>query len=118
MIVHEIVRLLTGAAQKKVCLGERSVEGKDIVILVRSHFEAESFRKALAIVGIKTAMQSRNKVFSTDEAADMARVLAAFADPHNEGKVRAVLASRLCGASVSGFARFFIRHRLQKAIIG
>ena len=103
VIVHEIVRLLTGAAQKKVCLGERSVEGKDIVILVRSHFEAESFRKALAIVGIKTAMQSRNKVFSTDEAADMARVLAAFADPHNEGKVRAVLASRLCGASVSHF---------------
>ena len=62
MIVHEIVRLLTGAAQKTVCLGERSIEGKDIVILVRSHFEAESFRKALAIVGIKTAMQSRNKV--------------------------------------------------------
>lgn len=106
VVVNEIVRLLTGAAQGEVCLGERKLEGKDIVILVRSHFEAESFRKALASVGIKAAMQSRNKVFSTDEAADMARILAAFSDPHNEGKVRAVLASRLCGATVTDFIKW------------
>jgi exodeoxyribonuclease V beta subunit len=106
VVVNEIVRLLTGAAQGDVCLGERKLEGKDIVILVRSHFEAESFRKTLASVGIKAAMQSRNKVFSTDEAAEMARVLAAFSDPHNEGKVRAVLASRLCGATVSDFIKW------------
>jgi len=99
-VVNEIVSLLTGAAHGQVLLGERAIEGRDMVILVRSHFEAEACRDALAKVGIKAAMQSRHKVFSTDEADDMGRILAAFADPHNEGKVRAALASRLCGATV------------------
>ncbi|MDO8418380.1 MAG: exodeoxyribonuclease V subunit beta [Agitococcus sp.] len=99
-VVNEIVYLLTGAAQEQVLLGEKAIEGKDIVILVRSHFEAEACRSALAKVGIKAAMQSRNKVFDTHEADDMGRILAAFADPHNEGKVRAALTSRLCGATV------------------
>ncbi len=98
--VNEIVSLLTGAAEGQVLLGERAIEGRDIVILVRAHFEAEACRAALAKVGIKAAMQSRDKVFSSHEADDMARILAAFADPHNEGKVRAALASRLCGATV------------------
>ena len=45
VIVHEIVRLLTGAAQKKVCLGERSVEGKDIVILVARILRRKALEK-------------------------------------------------------------------------
>ncbi len=102
-IVNEIVRLLSGAAHGEVRLGDRPLEGKDIVILVRSHSEADACRAALAKVGIKAAMQSRHKVFSSDEADDMARVLAAFAEPHNEGNIRAVLASRLCGATVKDF---------------
>ena len=99
--VAEIVQLLTGASRQEVLLGEQPLQAKDIVILVRAHFEAEACRFALAKVGIKAAMQSRSKVFATEEADDMARVLAAFAEPHNEGKVRAVLASRLCGATLS-----------------
>ncbi|MFO1391762.1 MAG: exodeoxyribonuclease V subunit beta [Agitococcus sp.] len=100
-MVAEIQRLLVGAAQNKVLLGTKSLQAKDIVILVRSHTEAEACRFALAKIGIKAAMQSRQKVFQSAEADDMARVLAAFADPHNEAKVRAVLVSRLCGKTIS-----------------
>lgn len=99
--VAEIVYLLTGAAQNKVLLGNNPLQAKDIVILVRAHFEADACHFALAKVGIKAAMQSRSKVFDSQEAEDMGRVLAAFAEPHNEGKIRAVLASRLCGATLS-----------------
>jgi exodeoxyribonuclease V beta subunit len=102
-IVNEVVYLLTGAAHGDVRLGDRALEGRDIVILVRSHSEADACRAALAKAGIKAAMQSHNKVFSSDEADDMARMLAAFAEPHNEGNIRAVLASRLCGATVKDF---------------
>ena len=100
-MVAEIQRLLLGAAQEKVLLAQKPLQAKDIVILVRSHKEAEACRFALAKIAIKAAMQSRQKVFQSTEADDMARVLAAFAEPHNEGKVRAVLASRLCGKNIS-----------------
>lgn len=99
--VAEIIRLLTGAADGQVLLGERAVEAKDMVILVRSHFEGSLCQAELAKSGIKAALQSNKTVFESEEAEDMSRVLAAFAEPHNEGKVRAVLASRLCGATLA-----------------
>ncbi|PTQ90963.1 exodeoxyribonuclease V subunit beta [Agitococcus lubricus] len=99
--VNEVVHLLTGANQKQVFLGERVLQAKDIVFLVRSHNEGEQCRAVLAQAGIKAAVQSKDKVFQTPEADDMARVLAAFAEPHNEAKVRAVLISRLCSATLT-----------------
>ncbi|HNP01783.1 MAG TPA: 3'-5' exonuclease, partial [Agitococcus sp.] len=99
--VAEIIYLLTGAANGQVLLGERAVEAKDMVILVRSHFEGSLCQAELAKSGIKAALQSNKTVFESEEAEDMSRVLAAFAEPHNEGKVRAVLASRLCGATLA-----------------
>jgi exodeoxyribonuclease V beta subunit len=100
-LVAEIQHLLLGARQQQVFLAQKPLQAKDIVILVKTHDEAENCRYALSKIGIKAAMQSRNKVFSSPEADEMARVLAAFAEPHNEGKVRAVLVSRLCGKTIN-----------------
>lgn len=101
--VNEIVRLLHGAQEGQVLLGGKPVQGKDIAILVRAHYQADQLRRELGKAGVKAAMQSNEKVFASAEAEDMAHLLAAMAEPHHEGKVRAALASRLCGATVQDF---------------
>lgn len=104
--VNEIVRLLHGAQEDKLLLDGKPVQGRDIAILVRAHYQADQLRRELARAGVKAAMQSNEKVFASVEAEDMAHLLAAMAEPHHEGKVRAALATRLCGATVADFLRW------------
>lgn len=67
---------------------------KDIAILVRSRSEADLIRRALAALDLASVFLSdRESVFASQEAVDMLLCLRACAEPMNERKVRAALAS-------------------------
>jgi len=49
--VNEIVRLLHGAQEDKLLLDGQPVQGRDIAILVRAHYQADQLRRELARAG-------------------------------------------------------------------
>jgi exodeoxyribonuclease V beta subunit len=72
----------------------QNLRPRDIAILVRSHMEADEIRKALHAVGLPSVFLSdRESVFQSAEAADMQYWLLACAEPGNERKLRAALAT-------------------------
>jgi len=96
--ISELLRL---ADQGRVLIGDRPLRAGDIAVLVRTHFEGDRVQRALRAAGVRSASLSREGVFATQEAADLALVLAAVAEPAREGLVRAALASPLIGTSAA-----------------
>ncbi|TFH73595.1 exodeoxyribonuclease V subunit beta [Gammaproteobacteria bacterium LSUCC0112] len=67
---------------------------KDIAILVRSRSEADEVRQVLNRVGLASVyLSDRESVFDSQEAADVVIWLSACAEPGNEQKLRAALAT-------------------------
>lgn len=80
--------------------GFRSASGlvrlrpQDIAILVRHRGEADEIRNALQVYGLASVyLSDRESVFASAEAADVLRWLHACADPSDERKLRAALAT-------------------------
>jgi len=88
----EIDRLLVGDAN----IGERSVEGSDIAVLVRDRFEAEEVRRALAVYEHPCVyLSNQDSVFNSIEAVELSLILAAVEAPQNERGLKAALATEL-----------------------
>ena len=88
---REVASLLDGDT---VLEGEPLTAGR-IAVLVNDRHEAEGVRRALAAAGVASAWQSRDPVFATAEARDLAQVLEAVLEPRDERAVRAALATAL-----------------------
>ena len=95
----EIARLLNLGARDQARIGERSLTGGDIAVLVRSHRQGRLIRKALLQLGVPSVQHADDSVFASDEASQLYWLLAAVAEPGNEGRLRTVLASDLFGLS-------------------
>lgn len=98
----EVVRLLRLAAEGRATLGDRecrprALRAGDIAVLVRKASEAQAVRAALTAVGLPSVFISRDSVFATVEAEELARVLTAVAEPGSERALRAALATTLLG---------------------
>lgn len=89
------IALLLGQSQATV--HGRALTAGDMAVLVRNYLEATAVRDALAQRGIGTAYLTRESVFRTPEAADLALVLQAALEPRNESRVRTALATALVG---------------------
>ena len=90
----EISRLLGG----KVLLGDKPVQARDIVILVRDRTEAEDMRQALEAAGLPSVYLSlRDKLFSSPQAAELYQALLGILEPEDERLARAALASVYLG---------------------
>lgn len=86
----EIDRLLSGDAH----IGEASVEGADIAVLVRDRFEAEEVRRALSVYEHPCVyLSNQDSVFNSLEAIELSLILAAAESPQNERALRAALAT-------------------------
>ncbi len=67
---------------------------QDIAILVRHRGEADEIRNALQVYGLASVyLSDRESVFASAEAADVLRWLRACAEPTDERKLRAALAT-------------------------
>ncbi len=75
----------------------RPLIGRDIAVLVDTHEQARRVKAALAARGIASVTYGQDSVYHSEEAAGMARVLAAVAEPTREALLRAALATEMLG---------------------
>jgi len=90
--VAEIGRLLAPGAAR---IGDRPLAASDVAVLVASHHQATTVKRALAAAGIGAVEVSRASVLESAEFADLFRLVAAISDPSDAGLVRSVLATVL-----------------------
>jgi len=97
----EIVRLLNAGRQ-----GRARIEGRkdppqispwDIAVLVRTNAQARQVQQALRERKVPSVIYGTGNVFETEEAQEAGRLLLAIADPGNEGRVKAALATSILG---------------------
>lgn len=81
------------------------LKGGDIAVLVSNHREAASVAAELAARGVPSVRRGRDSVWHSEEAAELAAVLAAYAEPGREGVLRYALATRLLGRDAAQIAR-------------
>lgn len=97
----EIARLLVlGKEDRAQLRGERetrSLSGGDIAVLTRTHTQAQEVRAALALRGVASVTYGQDNVFHSEEAAELACILAAIAEPAREDLLRAALATKILG---------------------
>ncbi|MGB4072153.1 exodeoxyribonuclease V subunit beta [Pseudomonas sp.] len=85
--------------------GERTpLKGGDIAVLVASHRQASEVAAELAARGVPSVRRGKENVWHSEEASELAAVLAAYAEPGREGALRYALASRLLGRSAADLA--------------
>lgn len=83
---------------------QRAVAPSDIAILVNANREAARLQIALAEHGISAVCQRRDSIFATDEAHDLALLLAAVARPDDVRAVKSAEATRLAGGRLADIA--------------
>ena len=92
-----IVRLLALGGQGRARIGDDPLKAADIAVLVRSHSDGVKMQEALRARGVASVSLSRESVFNAQEAESLERVLLALAEPGQEGRLRAALATELMG---------------------
>lgn len=96
LVACEVVRLL----EEEVRIGGRRLRPGDIAILVRKHQQAARMKKVLLEARVPAVLHTDASVFESEEAIDLRWVLLAVAQPRDERRARAALATELWGASV------------------
>ena len=100
---NEIARLLNSSQQGQAMLRDevtqqtRTLSGGDIAVLVRNHRQANEIQQRLQQRGINSVQQGRDNVFASKEALMLQRILLAIAQPNNEARIIAALATPLWG---------------------
>jgi len=102
---ESIAELLNQAAAGQATIGENALEPRDIALLVRTHREGGRVRQALRACGVGSVTLSKDSVFATEDAEELAILLRALLEPHDEGRVRAALATALLGHNATELAR-------------
>ena len=92
-------------AQVSTRMAVSPCKGGDIAVLVANHRQAGMIADELAARGVPSVRRGRDSVWRSEEAAELAAVLAAYAEPGREGLLRHALATRLLGRSAADLAR-------------
>ncbi|QBF84758.1 exodeoxyribonuclease V subunit beta [Shewanella maritima] len=103
---NEIAKLLNDAANNQCLIKQKPLQAKDIAVLVRDRNEAAVIKESLSSRGIGAVFLSRDSVFNTQEASDIALILQALANPKDERRIRAALACELIGYSAEQIHQF------------
>ena len=83
----------------------RPLKGGDIAVLVASHKQAGEIAAELSARGVPSVRRGKESVWHSEEAGELAAVLAAYAEPGREGVLRHALATRLLGRDAEALAR-------------
>ncbi|MFA7617750.1 MAG: exodeoxyribonuclease V subunit beta [Thiohalomonadaceae bacterium] len=93
----EIARLLALGAKGRARIGDEALAPHHMAVLVRTHREADQVQAALREAGIPAVSQVRESVFASEQADELLRVMLAVAEPTDERRLRAALATTLAG---------------------
>jgi exodeoxyribonuclease V beta subunit len=104
----EIEKLLSGVARMSGAGLDKAISGGDIAVLVPDRFRAKTMQDALSARGIASVLRVRDSVWESQEARDLYSVLAAIAEPANQGLLRAALISTLLGSNAAALLRLEI----------
>ncbi|MGK9066913.1 exodeoxyribonuclease V subunit beta [Stutzerimonas chloritidismutans] len=81
------------------------LKGGDIAVLVANHRQAGMIAEELAARGVPSVRRGRDSVWRSEEATELAAILAAYVEPGREGLLRHALATRMLGRSAADLAR-------------
>ena len=98
-VAADIVRLLESGLRLQDEGGARRVRPSDVAILVRKNKEALELQSALRRLGVPSTLQGDASVLDSPDAADVARLLAALAEPGDPAAIRAALCTVILGQS-------------------
>ncbi|MEX3581394.1 MAG: exodeoxyribonuclease V subunit beta [Burkholderia sp.] len=101
----EIARLMRGAREGAVRLGEVSLTPADIAVLVQTHRHGSIVKHVLAAWGIGSVELAQASVFATLDAKQLERVLAAIDAPSDLRRLRAALATDWFGLDAAALWR-------------
>lgn len=104
LVAADICRLLSGDHR----IDGRPIVPSDIAVLVRSNDESARIQLELGALGVPSVSSRASSVFESDEAQDLALLMAALAEPSQSRLVRGALSTRLLGLSASDL--FELRH--------
>jgi exodeoxyribonuclease V beta subunit len=117
----EISRLLTLAAQGRAMLVSEDqrwpLDGGDIAVLVVTHHQGSLVREALAALNIASVALSQESVFASAEARDLLTLLASWARPADELRLRRALAGELYGWNAAQIAAALVDESVWGSLI-
>ncbi|QDQ83685.1 exodeoxyribonuclease V subunit beta [Paraburkholderia megapolitana] len=93
----EIVRLLRGAREQAVTIGDEPLAPGNIAVLVQTHRQGSQIKRVLATWGVGSVELAQASVFATLDAEQIERVLAAVDTPGDLRRLRAALATDWLG---------------------
>ncbi|MGE8539518.1 MAG: UvrD-helicase domain-containing protein, partial [Acinetobacter sp.] len=100
-VAWKIRALLNQSAQQQLYFQQQdsiqSLSADDIAVLGSKHYALEQVKQRLQRMGIPCYKESKQSVFASAIAQDVAAVLTAIMDPFNEAKVKRALLTRLLG---------------------
>ncbi len=94
-VAEEILRLIKGGQEKRVCVDGQALQSGDIAILVRSAYQGDSIRRALEERGIAAVTIGRDNVYHSEEADGLSLILNAVVHFNNQSMLRQALTSHL-----------------------
>ena len=98
-LATEISHLLDLGQDGRALIDGTPVGPRDIAVLVRENREAHLVQQALSRAGVDSVQQGTESIFTSHEAAELARVLGAVAEPTNEIVLRTALATDMLGGN-------------------
>ncbi|MGH8782309.1 exodeoxyribonuclease V subunit beta [Paraburkholderia sp.] len=101
----EIARLLRGARAGTVKVGDAPLAPDTIAVLVQTHRQGSLIKRVLAAWGVGSVELAQASVFSTLDAEQIERVLAAVDTPGDLRRLRAALATDWLGLDASALWR-------------
>ncbi|MGJ8682469.1 3'-5' exonuclease, partial [Paraglaciecola sp.] len=94
-MANQISKWLSLANQGQANINGKPVSAGDCCVLVRTRYEADIVKLALAEVNVDSVYLSRSSVFQTDIAKDLFRLLKAMSQPSEEKLLKTALMSEL-----------------------
>ncbi|MCP2087674.1 UNVERIFIED_ORG: exodeoxyribonuclease V beta subunit [Paraburkholderia sediminicola] len=101
----EIVRLLRGAREGSVTIGDAPLAPGNIAVLVQTHKQGSLIKRVLASWGVGSVELAQASVFATLDAEQIERVLAAVDTPGDLRRLRAALATDWLGLDAAALWR-------------
>ncbi|TDN70621.1 exodeoxyribonuclease V subunit beta [Paraburkholderia sp. BL10I2N1] len=101
----EIVRLLRGAREGTVAIGNTPLKPGNIAVLVQTHRQGSLIKRVLASWGVGSVELAQASVFGTLDAEQIERVLAAVDTPGDLRRLRAALATDWLGLDAAALWR-------------
>ncbi len=101
----EIARLVALGREGRARIGDKNLQPGDIAVLVRKRDQARLMQRELSRLGIPGVLHGADSVFHSAEALEIERIMAAAAEPGNESRIKAALATSMLGADGNDICR-------------